>query len=320
MAAKLFFSYSHKDEALRDELEVHLSMLKRQGLIEAWHDRRIVAGDPLDNKIGAELNTADIMLFLVSPDFLASDYCYDVEVQRAMQRHAAGEARVIPVILRPCDWHVAPFGTLLAVPKDGLAVTKWPNRDDAFLEVVQAIRKAVGQTGGAAPKAEVAEPSAASTVSEPEIRSSNLRVAKRFTESDRDRFLHQAFEFIAKYFENSLSQLEQRNNDIETTFRRIDANRFTATVYRDGQKASGCTIFLGMGWMDADSISVSLNDQGRTGSYNENLAVEVNDQRMFLKPLGMASQHRTGSGESELSEEGGAELFWSMLIEPLQLS
>jgi hypothetical protein len=138
----IFFSYSHKDESLRNQLETHLAMLKRQGVISVWHDRRLVAGDHVDDGIAKELDAADIILLLVSPDFLASDYCYGVELARALERHAAGKARVIPVILRPCDWHATPFGNLLAVPTDGRPITKWPDPDDAFLEVTKAIRGA----------------------------------------------------------------------------------------------------------------------------------------------------------------------------------
>src|SRR5262249_6285750 len=117
--ATLFFSYSHRDEDLRDELETHLAALKRQGVIETWHDRRIGAGQEVDNTISEHLEDADIILLLVSPYFIASDYCYDVEMARAMERHDAKLARVIPVILHPCDWHNLPFGKLLATPKDG---------------------------------------------------------------------------------------------------------------------------------------------------------------------------------------------------------
>jgi TIR domain len=141
--ATIFFSYSHKDETLRHKLEMHLSMLKRQGFIEAWHDRRITPGDVLDKTIGAHLERADIVLLLVSPDFLASDYCYEYEMARALERHDAGACRVIPVILRPCDWRHAPFGRLLAAPKDGKPITRWPDSDEAFLDVTQAIKSAV---------------------------------------------------------------------------------------------------------------------------------------------------------------------------------
>lgn len=124
----LFFSYSHADEALRDQLEKQLAMLKRQGAIETWHDRRIGAGSDFGSEIDDHVNKDDIILLLVSSDFLASDYCYDREMLRAMERHKAGEAVVIPVILRACDWHNAPFGKLNAVPRDGRPVTLWPDR------------------------------------------------------------------------------------------------------------------------------------------------------------------------------------------------
>jgi len=103
---RLFFSYSHVDEALRDRLETSLAMLRNEGLIESWHDRRIVAGDEIDAAIDEELEKAEIILLLVSPNFLASRYCYGIEVKRAMDRHKAGSARVIPLILRPANGSV----------------------------------------------------------------------------------------------------------------------------------------------------------------------------------------------------------------------
>jgi hypothetical protein len=111
MLASLFFSYSHRDERLRDQLEMHLSSLRRQGLISTWHDRRIVAGSDVDESIDENLNSADVILLLVSPDFIASDYCYEREVARAIQRHKDGKAKVISVILRPCDWRELPIGS-----------------------------------------------------------------------------------------------------------------------------------------------------------------------------------------------------------------
>src|SRR5205085_8494618 len=91
--------------------------------------------------IDTHLNTADIILLLVSSDFMASNYCYGIEMKRAMERHTTGEARVIPIILRPVDWQNAPFGKLLALPKDGKPINTWTNLDKALLEVAQGIRK-----------------------------------------------------------------------------------------------------------------------------------------------------------------------------------
>jgi tetratricopeptide (TPR) repeat protein len=142
---RLFYSYAHEDEKLRDELEKHLVMLHREGTISEWHDRAIVPGQEWDQQIDEHLDSADIILLLVSPDFLASDYCYDTEVKRAMERHDAGEARVIPVILRKCEWTRTPFAKLQALPKNARPIKGRRDRDAAFNDVAQGIRRAAEQ-------------------------------------------------------------------------------------------------------------------------------------------------------------------------------
>ncbi|WP_437305670.1 TIR domain-containing protein [Sorangium sp. So ce388] len=140
---RLFFSYSHKDEALRDELETHLALLKREGLLQSWHDRRIAAGDEWAGQIDRNLDEAEVILLLVSADFLASDYCFDNEMTRALARHDAGQACVIPVILRKTDWQSAPFAKLQALPKDARPITLWQDRDEAWHDVALGIRHAI---------------------------------------------------------------------------------------------------------------------------------------------------------------------------------
>jgi hypothetical protein len=215
--AKLFFSYCHADEALRDRLEVHLALMKSQGLIETWHDRAITAGSVVDAAIDANLESADVILLLVSADFNASWYCFSVEMKRALERNAAGTARVIPVILEPCDWRTAPFGKLLAVPKDGKAVTTWANQAEAWTDVTRQIRKAIEELPRTTPKANVdtndsvwatgqrgaafGAPAAngddVRQSTEVRPRSSNLRLKKEFTDFDRDKFLHDTFSYVA---------------------------------------------------------------------------------------------------------------------------
>lgn len=315
----VFFSYSHADEDLRDTLETHLAALKHQGLIDTWHDRCVLAGDELDGEISDKLERADIVLLLVSADFISSNYCYDIEMKRAIERHQAGEARVIPVILRACDWHDTPFGKLLAAPKDGRPVRSWPDLDDAFLDIVQSIKRAIGETDGsksraAAPAATAAKSDAAipQVVSRP--RSSNLRMRKSFSEADRDEFLDFAFAFMVVFFENSLIALDSRNAAITSKFRRIDNNRFTAVIYRDGTAVSRCKIMLS--GMFGNGISYSSNDQASDNSCNEYLSVDNDDQNLFLKPMGMAAH--MGQSEAHLTPEGAAEYYWSLLIQPMQ--
>lgn len=140
---EIFFSYSHRDQRFREQLETHLSFLKREGYVSSWHDRKIGAGKEWAGQIDVHLNAAQIILLLISADFVASNYCYDIEMKRALARHEAGEARVIPIILRGADWENAPFGKLKALPTDGKPISSWSNRDAAYLNVAQGVRKAV---------------------------------------------------------------------------------------------------------------------------------------------------------------------------------
>ena len=131
---RLFYSYSHRDDRLIHSLEEHLSLLRRENLVEAWHFRKLMPGTEWEAQIDEHLERAHMILLLVSSSFLASDYCYSTEMQRAMKKHERGEARVIPIILRSVDWHTAPFGKLQALPTDGKAVTLWANRDRAWTD------------------------------------------------------------------------------------------------------------------------------------------------------------------------------------------
>ena len=140
---EVFFSYAHEDEELKDKLADQLAILQRLGVITKWHDRMIVAGTEWRQEIERRLNSAQIILLLISADFLASDFCYGEEMTRAIERHNSGEARTIPIILRACLWHNAPFGKLQALPKNAKPVTSWSNLDEAFENIAQGIERAV---------------------------------------------------------------------------------------------------------------------------------------------------------------------------------
>jgi len=313
--AVVFFSYSHADEDFRDQLEKHMTMLKRQGVIETFHDRRISAGNEVDQSISIELERADVILLLVSPDFLASAYCYDIEMQRALERHRLGETRVIPVILRHCDWHSAPFGNLMATPRDGKPIKSFPDLDEGFLQVAQAIREALTHRGVPIRTSASAEcPNEQSIVRQTlGPRSSNLKLPKVVTEAEKDRFRDKAFEYIATFFESSLSELANRHPEIEVNFRRIDANQFTATGYRNGKKASWCRVFTGQGVV-GNGIAFSSNESIGIGGFNESLNVEADADGIFLQPVGMAIRQSSG----RLTFEGGAEHYWGMFIDGLR--
>jgi formylglycine-generating enzyme required for sulfatase activity len=154
----LFISYAHRDEEFRLELNDHLSNLKRQGLIAGWHDRLIVPGQEWAKEIDDALNQARVILLLISARFMASDYCHDKEMLRALERHNAAEAVVIPIILSECDWQGAPFSKLQALPKDAKPIKSWPDRDAAWTDVVRGLRRVIE-----------AQPNAAAVVNAPAV-------------------------------------------------------------------------------------------------------------------------------------------------------
>lgn len=145
-AVRMFLSCSdcEIDQNLLQELIKQLSSLRRRGIIENWHPRMIGAGEEWKGQVDEHLKTADIILLLVSPDFINSDYCWDIEVRQAMERHEVGEARVIPILLRPVSgWQETPFGQLMPCPREKGAVTQWSNRDEALCCISEEIRGVV---------------------------------------------------------------------------------------------------------------------------------------------------------------------------------
>jgi hypothetical protein len=139
---KIFFSYSHRDAALRRQLDAHMSLMRRHREIDDWYDAKILPGAKWNAVIAQKLDSADIVLLLISPDFVNSDFCWGKEMVRALEKHRQGKAAVIPIILRPMDdsWKTTMFGDLLALPSNAKPVTKWRNRDEAWADVVNGIR------------------------------------------------------------------------------------------------------------------------------------------------------------------------------------
>ncbi len=140
---EVFFSYAHEDEGLMDTVRLQLVVRERIGEIVKWHDRMIPGGDEWRRRIDERIERAHVILLFVSPHFLASRYCYEIEGQIALRRHWQDSARVIPVFLRPCDWIVTPFGELQGFPRNGVPLSQWADRDQASLEVARGIMDSI---------------------------------------------------------------------------------------------------------------------------------------------------------------------------------
>ena len=143
-AIKVFYSYSHVDEEFRDALETHLTILKRKGFIEEWHDRKIIPGSEWEMEIDSKLCDADLILLLVSPNFVASDYCYSVEMNRALELHESHDSVVVPIFIRPTEVTDEPFARIQSLPKDRKPISIWDDNDLAWLDVVKGLKLTIG--------------------------------------------------------------------------------------------------------------------------------------------------------------------------------
>lgn len=142
---KIFMSYSHEDEDMKHELDKALVALKKSEKIDVWQDRKLLGGDEWDDSIKKEIGEADIILLLISVDFNNSKYIWEKELEIAMQRHEAKQARVIPIILRVCDWHTMPYGKLQALPTGSVPVRKFADPDEAYTDIAKGISAVVNR-------------------------------------------------------------------------------------------------------------------------------------------------------------------------------
>jgi hypothetical protein len=140
---QIFCSYFHADEGYCNDLRKHLSVLERNGTIATWYDRRILAGEEWSGAIDANLRSSDIILLLISPDFVASDYCYNIELAYALSAHKRGLAVAIPIFVRPVDWSTAPFSMLQGLPRDGRPISDWKDPDEPFVLIVKELRRVI---------------------------------------------------------------------------------------------------------------------------------------------------------------------------------
>ena len=145
MAVTVFVCYTRKDKRSLEKLKIHRKPLQHQRLIDVRYDGDISAGTEWEPEITQQLETAQVILLLVSPDFIDSEHCYNVEMKQALERHERGEARVIPLILRPCFWRITPLGKLQALPRDAEPIIGrgWRNQDAGFFDVAQGIYRVV---------------------------------------------------------------------------------------------------------------------------------------------------------------------------------
>jgi hypothetical protein len=315
---KAFISYSHRDESLLERFHTHLSMLRREGRITSWYDRQIAAGATIDREIDKQLESCQIFIALVSPDFLNSGYCYDREMARAIERHEAGQIVVIPVILEPCDWLTSPLKQFKAIPKDGKPISEWTNKNTAWLDVVTELRRLV----------ESMQAEGTGHLPEPEVRSSNrsepatrskYRVKKTFDQVDREDFRRSAFEVIRDFFEKSCKEVDDVEG-LRGRYESMGPGAFTCTVVNRMMKAgrdgtAHITVRAGAHSMLGD-ISWSFSSRASENTANGGLTVSSDDYHLFMR----ADFFSGTDDKREWAPEEAANRLWQDFIEQAGIS
>ena len=304
MPLKLFISYSHIDQELLDRLHKHLAQLQRDGTISEWYDREIHAGGNINKEIEAALERADTFLACASPDYIASNYCYERELERALEREKTGELTVVPIIFEPCEWLETPLANFKALPTDGKPVVEYTNQNLALLEVATELRRLASLRTKAADSAV----SAPSTQERPQAES-RYRVKREFDELDKRDFIERCFNEIFRFFEASVRELEALP-EIEARLSPLTEDSFSCTVINRGIRRGFKTMHVRRGgpW---GAIDYLFGEQNSRTTSNGGFGVEADDYQLHLRTTGFG---RMPSGRETLPATEAAQVLWDELL------
>lgn len=278
MAVTAFISYSHADTKHLERLHKHMAQLLRDGVFETWTDHAIVPGSNLDNEVTTALRGSQVFIALVSPDYLASNYCYEKEFEAAQKLEAEGRLHIVPVIVEPCDWLSSPLKSRMALPKDGKPIPEWTNENVAYLNVIQGLR-AVATSTHKKPSGPTGERDA------PEVGGRRLKIKQEFDTIQRRDFADEAFRVIRDYFKTSCEELNQAE-DLRARFENMSDNSFTCTVVNRGYKGgrdAHITIHNSKGSRHHfGDINYSWQSHGESNTSNGHVQVDADEYNMFL--------------------------------------
>lgn len=264
-----FISYSHKDEVFLDKLLTHLATLRRDGSIIEWTDEDIRAGSDLNNEISKALKDAGLFIALVSPDYLASNYCYNKEFEYAINRQEEGSLVIVPIIVEDCDWHSTPFGKVKALPKDGKPIANWSNQNTAYLNIIQELRKLI--------IAQKSNRSSASEQLEKVSPTRNYKIKKDFDSLEKMEEVKKTFQEVKEKTIANLRELEELDN-IKAKVLKNEENYFEAIIVNRNKT----------GAEEARLLLTTENERGRNFlPYNRSefaLEYEINKDRYQNSP------------------------------------
>ena len=297
-------------------MQEHLAALQSEKLIDAWSDREILAGDDIDSEISEGLETCHLFLPLVSSAFLASGYIQEVEMSRALERRSAGDLRIIPLIIRPCDWKSTPLSKLMCLPRDGKAVSSWENRDEAYLDIVEGLRRVLKeekQSQYRTPADGVMVPPSVGGAHRPDH---GYRVEREFDAIDRREYREKAFSEIRAYFESSVQKIDGIDG-IRARFFSKGTDSFGCTIV-NGSRPHGTAhirVYAGTSFSSGGDIWYSFSEDELGASANGILSIESDGFNLFLKPILMFSVLMGHDKEQLMSPVTAAKIIWKDLLE-----
>ncbi|MDE2798464.1 MAG: toll/interleukin-1 receptor domain-containing protein [Gemmatimonadota bacterium] len=313
---KVFISYSHRDDEALNRLHTHLAPLRSEGLIDAWFDREILAGENIDAEITKELESCDLFLMLVSPDFLASDYCVNREMKRALERHRDGAVHVVAIIIEPCDWFSLPIHELKVLPRDGKAISEWMNQNSAYLDVVQELRRIIETRKDTVPGTERTSFSGGTMDTSPMAPS--YRIKKDFDEIHRSEFRETAFATIRDYFQQQID-LINTIDDLRGRFVSYGPSSFGCTIVNRArlrnQSTAHITVHYRNGRMGLGDISYSFSENSAPNMANGIFYIESDGYEQYLvNTIGFRDD------QGQLTPKNAAERLWTEFIQQIGVS
>jgi len=304
MPVSAFISYSHADDKHLQMLHKHLAMLRREGALQAWTDHQILPGGRLDDRISTALEGSLLFLALVSPDYLASGYCYEKEFEQALRLEQAGKLTIIPIVLEPCDWLSSPLSQFMALPKDGKPVSEFTNANVAYLDVVSGIRRVVS--------AEASVPNVSASGAAVMSMGRRLSIKREFDSIQKSDFADKAFEAIRSYFRASCAELSSVE-DLKAKFDPMSDNAFTCTVVnraiKGGQEAHITVRNRKDGRSYFGDIDYVFQPHDSGNSSNGSIHVSSDDHNLFLQ-----MNSYVGGGNTKYDAQQAAEDLWLKFI------
>ena len=300
---KAFISYSHLDSSSLERLHTHLAMLRREGSLNEWYDRKILAGDPVDSEVSANLESSDLFIALLSPDFLNSNYCYEKEMERAIEKHDSGEIRVIPIIVEPCDWKASPLVRFKALPKDGEPISSWTNQNNAYLDIVNELRRIVQN--------ERMDQQSVHSESVRKASEARYRIRKDFDDIDRADFRDVAFSAIRDYFQKSITEID-RVEGLRGRFRELGPQSFTCTVLNQmkGRSQAHITVHATSSSHGFGDVTYSFSENAPANTANGWFSIESDEFDLYLLQHGFS---RMGD-DQRVSQQTAAEMLWEEFL------